>query len=224
IAHDGKALRVEGNADRKQLARMFQLDVDIGEFLSMTRASPAHAWVERVGFGRLLCAPTLFEDIIKIILTTNVTWSQTVKMAELMVAVCGRNGGFPSAQDIARFTPQELKERCRVGYRATTIHRLAAGIVAGSIDLDAISDPGQTTDELFASYLTLPGIGPYGAAHLLAMDGRHDVIAVDTEFRRHVRQTYHKGRRVSDTTMLRRYAKWGRWKYLAYWAELRGER
>ena len=52
------------------------------------------------------------------------------------------------------------------------------------------------------------------------MDGRHDFIAVDSEFRRFVRETHHKGRRVSDKTMLRRYNKWGRWKYLAYWSEL----
>jgi hypothetical protein len=51
------------------------------------------------------------------------------------------------------------------------------------------------------------------------MDGRHDFIAVDTEFRRFVRERYHGGRAVSDKTMLRRYSKWGRWKYLAYWSE-----
>ena len=83
--------------------------------------------------------------------------------------------------------------------------------------------PSQSTEELFKSYRTLPGIGPYGAAHLLAMDGRHDFIAVDTEFRRFVRERYHKGRAVSDKTMLRRYSKWGRWKYLAYWSELWNE-
>ena len=49
---------------------------------------------------------------------------------------------------------------------------------------------------------------------------KHPFIAVDTEFRRFVRERYHKGRRVSDRTMLRRYSKWGRWKYLAYWSEL----
>jgi endonuclease III len=80
----------------------------------------------------------------------------------------------------------------------------------------------MTTHELFAHYQKLPGIGPYGAAHLLAMDGRHDFIAVDTEFRRFVRDRYHGGRAVSERTMLRRYAKWGRWKYLAYWSELWG--
>ncbi|MBV9497093.1 MAG: endonuclease III domain-containing protein [Acidobacteria bacterium] len=224
ISHDGKALRVVGNADREQIARMFQLHVDIGEFIVLTRSSAPHAWVEEHGFGRLLCAPTLFEDILKIILTTNVTWSQTVKMAANLVDVCGRKGAFPTPRDIVRFTPEELKERCRLGYRATAIHRLATGIADRSIDLDALSDPKQSTEELFESYLTLPGIGPYGAAHLLAMYGRHDFIAVDTEFRRFVRDTYHKGRKVSDATMLRRYAKWGRWKYLAYWAELWGER
>ncbi|MFL6246843.1 MAG: hypothetical protein ACJ74H_12510, partial [Thermoanaerobaculia bacterium] len=78
----------------------------------------------------------------------------------------------------------------------------------------------RRSEELFKDYQTLPGIGPYGAAHLLAMDGRHDFIAVDSEFRRFVRETYHRGKRISDAAMLRRYNKWGRWKYLAYWSEL----
>jgi endonuclease III len=100
------------------------------------------------------------------------------------------------------------------------MHALASGIVDGSIDLESIRAPEQSTEELFASYRELPGIGPYGAAHLLAMDGRHDFIAVDTEFRRFVRERYHGGRKIADKTMLRRYAKWGRWKYLAYWSEI----
>jgi hypothetical protein len=43
------------------------------------------------------------------------------------------------------------------------------------------------------------------------MDGRHDFIAVVSEFRRFVRERYHGGRKVSDATLVRRYAKWGRW-------------
>jgi endonuclease III len=82
------------------------------------------------------------------------------------------------------------------------------------------SAPHLWVEEQFRRYKTLPGIGPYGAAHLLAMDGRHDFIAVDTEFRRFVRERYHGGRVVKDATMVRRYAKWGKWKYLAYWSEL----
>jgi 3-methyladenine DNA glycosylase/8-oxoguanine DNA glycosylase len=228
IWFDGAFLRVEGAEESdelsRKLGRMFQLELNIDEFVELSIASPAHAWVEQSGFGRLLCGATLFEDVVKIIATTNTMWRQTVRMTELLVEKCGRRTksgrkAFPEPADIARFSADELQEDCRLGYRAKSIHALASGIVSGAIDIDALSDPSQSTEELFRSYRELPGIGPYGAAHLLAMDGRHDVIAVDTEFRRFVRERYHGGRSVSDRTMLRRYTKWGRWKYLAYWSE-----
>src|SRR5581483_4255694 len=129
---------------------------------------------------------------VKIIATTNTTWNQTKRMVQLIVEKCGRDGAFPSPREIARFAIDELQRDCRLGYRAKTIHALATGIAERSIDLAAISDPSQSTDQLFRSYRKLPGIGPYGAAHLLAMDGRHDFIAVDTEFRRFVRDRYHE--------------------------------
>jgi 3-methyladenine DNA glycosylase/8-oxoguanine DNA glycosylase len=227
--HAAPHLRVEGVSDspelRTKITRMFQLKVDTAEFVSRTRDSPPHAWVEAAGFGRLLCASTLFEDVVKIITTTNTMWRQTMRMCELLCQSYGRrspdgHAAFPEPSDLARIKVDALQQRCRLGYRAKSIHALAKGISDGSLDLPRISDPSQTTEELFASYRTLPGIGPYGAAHLLAMDGRHDFIAVDTEFRRFVRETYHGGRAIKDSTMLRRYTRWGRWKYLAYWSEL----
>jgi 3-methyladenine DNA glycosylase/8-oxoguanine DNA glycosylase len=200
-----------------RIDRMLQLHVDLTEFHERTRSSPAHEWVSREKFGRLLCGTTLWEDAVKIIATTNTMWSQTVRMVELLVAKCGIDGAFPTQEDVLRFDPDELQRDCRLGYRAKSIHALA------SYDLTAI-DTTQPTEALFKSYQKLPGIGPYGAAHLLAMDGRHDFIAVDTEFRRFVRDTYHRGRKVSDAVMLRRYSKWGRWKYLAFWSEMWGSR
>ena len=200
------ALHVLPAAPVDRIRRMFQLDVDVSEFVSMARQSPDHAWVESEGFGRLLCGATVWEDAVKIICTTNTTWRQTVRMVELLVAKCGRGGAFPSQADVARFSEEELKEDCRLGYRAKSVLALAKTPMPENAD--------------FKTYLQLPGIGPYGAAHLLAMDGKHDFIAVDTEFRRFVRERYHRGRKVSDETMLRRYAKWGRWKYLAFWSEL----
>ena len=194
---------------RQQISRMFQLHVDTSEFVELARRSPDHAWVEQAGFGHLLCGATLWEDAVKVIATTNTTWGQTVRMVDRLVAKCG--GAFPTQEEVARFSVEELQADCRLGYRAKSIHALA------SRDLSSVP---ESTEDRYRFYLGLPGIGPYGAAHLLAMDGRHDFIAVDTEFRRYVRERYHRGRRVSDATMLRRYRKWGRWKYLAYWSEL----
>lgn len=205
--------------------RMFQLDVQLDDFHAICRKNESHRRVAASGYGRLLCGSTLFEDAVKIILTTNTTWRQTVRMAGLLVDRCGPTSAsgrkaFPSPADIAAVSPGQLQTDCRLGYRAAFIHSLASGILDGTFDLDLISDQQQDTEALFRSYRSLPGIGPYGAAHLLAMDGRHDFIAVDTEFRKFVREKYHRGRAVADATMLRRYAKWGKWKYLAYWSEL----
>ena len=207
ITHRDGALHVRGARDSEELrtrvARMFQVHVDLAEFFGLARKFGTHAWVEPAGFGRLLCGSTLWEDAVKVICTTNTMWRQTVRMNELLVAKCGRDGAFPSQQDVARFSAEELQQDCRLGYRAKSIRALA------DVNLAGIED-----------YRDLPGIGPYGAAHLLAMDGRHEDIAVDTEFRRFVRERYHGGRKVTDAALLRHYSKWGRWKYLAYWSEL----
>src|SRR5207245_3954850 len=146
--------------------------------------------------------PSVFEGVVSFITTTTTMWRQTMRMCELLCETYGWRSpsgaaAFPEPGDIARVSVDDLQERCRLGYRAKSIHKLARGIADGSLDLARIVDPAQSTEDLFISYRQLPGIGPYGAAHLLAMDGRHDFIAVDTEFRRFVREHYHRGRRVS---------------------------
>jgi 3-methyladenine DNA glycosylase/8-oxoguanine DNA glycosylase len=224
IRQRGKLLHVDGAKPSEELTRritrMLQLDVDTSEFAEMARSSERHAWVAETGFGRLLCGTTVWEDAVKIIATTNTTWAQTVRMIEKLVAKCGRDGAFPTPRDVLRFSEEELQTDCRLGYRAKSMRALASGIDSGAIDLQALGDRTLPTQALFKNYQTLPGIGPYGAAHLLAMDGRHDFIAVDSEFRRFVRDTYHRGKKISDAAMLKRYNRWGRWKYLAYWSEL----
>jgi len=40
---------------RARMTRMFQLHVDMSEFIAVARVSADHAWVETAGFGRLLC-------------------------------------------------------------------------------------------------------------------------------------------------------------------------
>src|SRR5947209_1651556 len=109
ILFSGSALAVNGGKESKELhtkvGRMFQFGVDTAEFVALARNSPPHAWVERAGFGRLLCGATLFEDVAKIIATTNTMWSQTKRMVQLLVEKCGRGGAFPEPADVARHTP-----------------------------------------------------------------------------------------------------------------------
>jgi 3-methyladenine DNA glycosylase/8-oxoguanine DNA glycosylase len=208
-----------------RVGRMLQLHLDLEPFHRLCRRRRSHRVVAEKGFGRLLCGTSLFEDAVKIILTTNTTWGQTVRMATLLVERVGTSSpsghkAFPSPSQLAAVSERVLREECRLGYRAPYVLSLARGITDGSLDLDEIANPGLTSAELLKSYRRLPGIGPYGAAHLLAMDGRHDSIAVDTEFRSFVRRAHFRGEEVSDREMLHVYRGWGRWKYLGYWSEL----
>lgn len=220
---------VSGRVPRDQLVervrRMLQLDLDLTDFHQRCRESKILADLPDRGLGRLLCAPSIFEDATKIILTTNTRWARTVDMNERLVEHFGPRSkagrAFPRPSDLARRSESEIRELGKVGYRARSIHRLATELADGTIALSERPDPA-TADyaTLHDWYLQLPGIGPYGAAHLMAMDGRHDRIAVDTEFRAWVRTRYHGGRRVKDSTLLRHYRHWGPWKYVAYWCEM----
>lgn len=208
---------------RRRITRMLQLDVDLSGFHAQCRRVPSHGKAATSGFGRLLCGTTRFEDTVKVITTTNTTWRQTVRMNELLCQHFGRRGSggnaFPSPDDIAASDVGDLQDRARLGYRAKTIHQLAKLIVSGELDIEA-DVSAMPTAELEKELRRLPGIGPYGSAHLLAMEGRHDLIAVDTEFRRFVRERYFEGVQPSDARMLDIYDQWGRWKYLGYWWEL----
>jgi 3-methyladenine DNA glycosylase/8-oxoguanine DNA glycosylase len=233
ISHDGAALVVSSTRDpaavarplARRLTRMFQLDVDLEEFHRKAARRRSHRGAAELRFGRLLCGSSVFEDVVKIIATTNTTWRQTMRMVELLTMNYGRrarSGGhaFPTPESLAGAREEDLRERCRLGYRSRYVLELARGVASGAFDLDALHDQALDSAALLGRYRTLPGIGPYGAAHLLAMEGRHDFIAIDTEFRRFVRERHFGGAGTADRDLAAHYEPWGRWKYLAYWWEL----
>jgi 3-methyladenine DNA glycosylase/8-oxoguanine DNA glycosylase len=68
ITERGKRLRVEGSADPKltrTVAHMFRLDEDLSGFYELVREDEL-AWCA-LGAGRMLRAPTVFEDVVKTI-------------------------------------------------------------------------------------------------------------------------------------------------------------
>ena len=177
------------------------------------------------GFGRLLCGTTLWEDAVKIIATTNTMWRQTVRMVELLVAKCGRDGSrFPTPREVVRFSEEELQRDCRLGYRAKTIHALASRHRFGAIDLEALGDRAQTDRGRFSRAIGRCRASDRTARRICwrwtgATTSSPSIRSSGASCARR----YHGGRRVSDAAMLRRYTKWGRWKYLAYWSELWSE-
>src|SRR5205807_2641005 len=84
---------------------MFRLDEDLSLFYVLAREDPELQWAA-LGAGRMIRSPTVFEDVVKTICTTNTAWSGTRKMTaalvdNLGVAAPGGAHAFPTPEAMA---------------------------------------------------------------------------------------------------------------------------
>jgi 3-methyladenine DNA glycosylase/8-oxoguanine DNA glycosylase len=205
--------------------RMFRLDADLSRFHALCRRRGGNfARAAAAGFGRLLRAPTLFEDVVKILATTNTTWGGTKAMVSRLVTLTSGDpqGSFPTPRAIAAIGARRIAAQGRWGYRAEYLDALCNSIIRGELDLDAWESWPDTTEALEREIRSVRGLGPYAAAHVLALLGRHDRIGVDTVLRAFVRAAYFPRARKppSDRSLIAVYDDWGSWRGLAYWADL----
>ena len=213
---------------------MFGLDMSFSSFYTALRGEPKLVRAKKLALGRLLRAPTLFEDVVKTILTTNTLWMTTRNMSRKLVDEFGfaLSGGsspsqpvdeaqnfksFPRPEAIAASTPNYIKEKIRVGYRAPAIHQLAVRVASGQLDLESLKTSQLPTLELRKELLKINGVGPYAAANLLMLLGRHDFIPIDSSALSVVSQEWYRGKPVTAKEVEKHFAKWGEYKGLAFW-------
>lgn len=199
---------------------MLRLDEDLSGFYAVAAAEAELAWAA-AGAGRMLRSPTVFEDVVKTVCTTNCSWALTTKMTTALVEHLGEPapGGrraFPSAAAMAAAGEPFYREVARSGYRAPYLRQLAESVASGEVDLEALADPELPDEEAAARLLALPGIGPYGAAHVMLTSlGRYSRLVLDSW----TRPTYARlvGRTTKDATIERRFRRYGEWAGLAFW-------
>lgn len=205
--------------------RALALDVDLRAFHLAVSRDRELAWIAEARSGRLLRSPTPWEDLVKMVLTTNCTWSATTRMVDALVRLDGAaepagTQAFPTPEALALRSEQELRERARLGYRACAVATLARRVRDGEVDLAAWDRPDAGAEELRRAMLGLPGVGPYVADNLLKMLGRPGGLALDSWMRAKYARLHGRGRPVSDRTIARRHARLGGWAGLALWLEL----
>lgn len=227
VKHAGTLSDEEQAEIIEAVGHMFRVDEEFNEFYALCIQQGGRWEKLTLGLGRLLRSPTVFEDVVKTILTTNVQWGGTKRMVSEVVNAFGESypgdpelHAFPLPEDLARISLDEFKSRVRLGYRAPYIHELAGRIVVGEIDLEALKNSDLSTSELKKELLTIKGIGNYAAATMLMLLGRYDELAVDTVFHNFVSQKYFNGEQPSDAETKAVYEDWGKWKYLAYWFDI----
>ena len=168
--------------------RIFSLDLDFTAFAASLDGDPDLARALSRGGGRMLRAPSVFEDAVKVLLTTNCTWAATRLMVVRLIDLHG-TGAFPEPEEVARFSTRRLRDRVRCGYRAEALARFARRVAAGRLDLSLWEDPTVPAADVRQSILLEHGFGPYAAEGLLRILGRHDFLAIDSW----ISQQYRRG-------------------------------
>jgi 3-methyladenine DNA glycosylase/8-oxoguanine DNA glycosylase len=212
---------------RGLVRQMLNLDEDLAPLYAVAASDSKLSWIA-TGAGRMFRSPTVFEDVIKTICTTNCTWSATERMVGALVEHLGEEsaGGygraFPSPTAMASAPESFYKDVARAGYRGAYLRTLAADVASGAIELEDLRDapPEELPDEeVAARLLALPGVGPYAAAHVMMLLGRHSRLILDSW----TRPTYAKlngGRAVGDRGIERRFKPYGPYAGLAFWLHL----
>lgn len=219
----------EVQALKKQISHVLRLDESLADFYSALSGAADNGrfqWILKVRAGRLLRSPEIFEDVVKMMCTTNCAWSATERMVENLVQKLGTRfdsatAAFPKPEQLAAASQDFLVKEIRAGYRSAYLLEFAEKTANGLMDFSRW--PRLTEEELYKQLQSIKGIGPYAAGNLLRLLGHYRHLALDTWCRPRFSELYRGGRKVSDKTIVRHYRPYGKWSELVMWLDLTRE-
>jgi 3-methyladenine DNA glycosylase/8-oxoguanine DNA glycosylase len=212
-----------------EIRHVLRLDEDLSRFYELIGQDPSLSFAAG-GAGRLIRSQTVFEEVVKTICTTNCAWSATERMIGALVEHLGKPApdapqsgvagrAFPSPEAMAEEREEFYRGVVRAGYRGAYLRSLARSVAAGEVNLEELerhSSAALSDDEVEKRLLSLPGVGPYAAAHVMMMLGRYSRLILDSWTR--PKYASLAGRKtVSDRNIERRFRSYGQYAGLAFW-------
>src|SRR5438270_195781 len=221
----GQLSRTRAEQVVNDVRHMFRLDDDMRGFYRAVAVDDDFEWIARHGAGRLLRSPTVFEDLVKMICTTNCSWALTEKMVMGLVENLGRESrdgqrAFPTPEAMALMPQRFYVNEVRAGYRAPYLKQLADRVAAGELKVNEWLDSDLSTTDLIKQMKTVKGVGDYAAENLLKLMGRYDGLALDSWTRAKFAKIRNGGRKASDKKIARFYARFNSWQGLVLWCDL----
>jgi 3-methyladenine DNA glycosylase/8-oxoguanine DNA glycosylase len=212
----------------RDVRHMFRLDDDLQSFYQITSVEPEFAWIAAQGAGRLLRSPTVFEDLVKMICTTNCSWALTEKMVTSLVSELGSASddgrkSFPTAEVMDQEPIAFYRDRVRSGYRAPYLKELAQRVASGELDVESWLTSDASLSDLMKEMKSVKGVGNYAAENLLKLIGRYDGLALDSWTRAKFAEMRNQGRVANDKKILRFYARFSSWRGLVLWCDMTRE-
>ncbi len=207
---------------------ILRLDDDLTAFYERALADSKLAWAAECNAGRLLRSPTVWEDLVKTMCTTNCSWGLTKSMVGNIVKKLGTAGpkgtfAFPTAEAFASLDEDFFRNEIKAGYRSPYFVELAAAVADGTIEPESWLLSDLPTAELKKEMKKVKGIGDYAADNMLKLLGRYDGMALDSWLRAQFYKKHNRGKICPDKRIDKYYSKYSEWRGLAIWCDMTEE-
>lgn len=211
--------RTEKERIKNTVRSMLRIDEHLDEFYALCKKEPHLRWVAKQQAGRILRSPSVFEDVVKMMFTTNCSWSLTKIQTKHLTTKLGSKTtenifSFPPPEMIAKKSEKWLRKEISCGYRAPYLLELCKNISNKKIELESFRHSELPTEDLYWKLRSIKGIGHYAAGNILKLLGRYDYLGIDSWVRKRFSEIHKKGRRVSDATIEKHYDRYGKWRGL----------
>jgi 3-methyladenine DNA glycosylase/8-oxoguanine DNA glycosylase len=214
------SLRQQDNL-HKILHHMLSLDFPLHEFQAICKLKKATTLLRlaKQGWGRMFRSPTLWEDAVKTLCTTNASWGYTQKMCRNLCDQLGATASsglktFPTPEKVIRYGERRLKEKVGMGYRNKSLVMLARRAVSGEVpwllDFNKIPDASTAEKEIHSWH----GFGTYATRHLLVLMGFHEYLPIDREVGTHL--GIRKPGDIDSNLDSDHFEDWGKFRFTAY--------
>jgi 3-methyladenine DNA glycosylase/8-oxoguanine DNA glycosylase len=205
------------------VAEMLSLPLNLDDFYSS--AGKRFHWARELGVGRFMRGASAFEDTVKMLATTNCSWSLTKLMTTRMVERLGAktpegNRAFPTPKALAEQDLGFYRDELRAGYRAEYFQRLSRRVASRELDVESWPKFSGDAVELGKLIRVEKGCGPYVVENLCRLFGRFDGLGIDSFCRRKFVEVHGEPTEKVDDAIRAKYKRFGRWQGLALWLDL----
>ncbi len=210
---------------KEKVKHILRLDEDFTQFYKLTSKNKEFKWIAKNNIGRLMRSPTVFEDLVKTICTTNCSWGLTKNMVSNLVNKLGEKtiegkGAFPKPEALAKMDEKFYREEIRAGYRSPYFVELAESVASEKIDPETWLNSELPTNELKKEMKKIKGVGDYAAENLLKLVGRYDGHALDSFLRSEFCKKHNNGISCDDKEIKEFYNEFGEFCGLAIWFDM----
>jgi 3-methyladenine DNA glycosylase/8-oxoguanine DNA glycosylase len=205
----------------KFIAYCFALNWDMSKCYAKVANDATYSFIKEQRLGRLLLAPSMWENLVKTQFLTNTYARHTTSMAAKFCTLgdpFGDRHAFPTPEQVLAKSLDELEKQTGTGYRAKYIRSLAEAIASG-FDPESLRNSALSYEDIYEQVRALHGFGEYSASYVLKLLGRFERISIDTVMRRYFKEIAGK-ENATDDDINAYYERFGECKGLVAWWEV----